>query len=119
MFQKSGGIKPQQIQCIFNLCFFCIIFYGLLVIVVNLWRLKMVNITHLINLNRNINVLKCDLDISDNGRPSFDDFNSKNITSPVDKLVTLKCTVKNKGNRTVSFIINNIISVCLFIVLNT
>ena len=77
-------------------------FYGLRVIVVNLWRLKMVNITNLTDYNKNINVLKCDSDISDNGRPSFDDFNSKNVTSPVDKLVTLKCTVKNKGNRTVS-----------------
>lgn len=63
----------------------------------------MVNITDLTDFNIIINVLKCPTsDISDNGRPSFDDFNSKNITSPVDKLVTLKCTVKNKGNRTVS-----------------
>ena len=49
-----------------------------------------------------MNILKYHSDISDNGRPSFDDFNLKNITSPIDKLVTLKCTVKNKGNRTVS-----------------
>ncbi|KAM7341326.1 defective proboscis extension response 7 isoform 2-T6 [Cochliomyia hominivorax] len=36
-------------------------------------------------------------------RPYFDDINSRNVTTVADETAILKCRVKNKGNRTVSW----------------
>ena len=40
-------------------------------------------------------------------QPYFDDINPRNIAIVVDETVTLKCRVKNKGNRTVSIAFKN------------
>lgn len=42
----------------------------------------------------------------DSDQPYFDDINPRNITTVEDESAILKCRVKNKGNRTVSFIFN-------------
>lgn len=39
-------------------------------------------------------------------QPFFDDISPRNVTSAVDDTVQLKCRVKNKGNRTVSWSLN-------------
>lgn len=39
-------------------------------------------------------------------QPFFDDISPRNVTTVVDDTVVLKCRVKNKGNRTVSTLIN-------------
>lgn len=39
-------------------------------------------------------------------QPFFDDISPRNVTTVVDDTVVLKCRVKNKGNRTVSKLIN-------------
>lgn len=43
--------------------------------------------------------------------PYFDDISPRNVTTVVDETVTLKCRVKNKGNRTVriTYLINKLI----------
>lgn len=39
----------------------------------------------------------------DTDKPYFDDVNPRNVTTVVDDIAILRCRVKNKGNRTVSW----------------
>lgn len=51
----------------------------------------------------NSNVMEYQQQQQPNQRPYFDDINSRNVTTVADETAILKCRVKNKGNRTVSW----------------